>query len=70
MVSISHLEAALVAVDAEINALLYNNIISASQKDEKMIRLLEESKVLKKAYEDICCLREKTSSDQSKSIKK
>jgi len=70
MVSISHLEAALAAVDAEINALLYNNIISASQKDEKMIRLLEESKVLKKAHKDLCCLREKTSSDQSKLIKK
>ncbi|MDD3774740.1 MAG: hypothetical protein PHV08_02145 [Sulfurovaceae bacterium] len=64
MISISHLEAALAAVDAEINALLYNNIISAREKDEKMTRLLKESKVLKKAHEDICCLKEKISKNK------
>ncbi|MGW8169002.1 MAG: hypothetical protein ACWGHH_03255 [Sulfurovaceae bacterium] len=70
MVSISHLEAALAAVDAEINALLYNNIISAKEKDEKMFRLLEENKVLKKAHEDICNLKEKSLSDCIQPVKK
>jgi hypothetical protein len=60
MVSISHLEAALSAVDAEINALIYNNTLTAKEKDEKMFRLLAENKVLKKAHEDICNLKEKS----------
>jgi len=58
MISLSHLEAALAAVDAEVKALLYNQSISLSEKDQKMLPLLRESKVLKQAYEDICYLRD------------
>jgi len=58
MVSLTHLEAALAAVDAEVKALLYNQSLSLNEKDEKMLPLLRESKVLKQAYEDLCYLKE------------
>lgn len=58
MVSLTHLEAALAAVDAEVKALLYNQSLSLTEKDEKMLPLLRESKVLKQAYEDLCYLKE------------
>lgn len=58
MVSITHLEAALAAVDTEIKALLYDQKLSLNEKDAKMLPLLRESKVLKQAYEDICYLRD------------
>lgn len=58
MISLTHLEAALAAVDSEVKALLYNQSLSLSEKDEKMLPLLRESKVLKQAYEDICYLRD------------
>lgn len=58
MVSLTHLEAALEAVDAEVKALLYNQSLSLTEKDEKMLPLLRESKVLKQAYEDLCYLKE------------
>jgi len=58
MISIPHLEAALAAIDAEIKAILYNQSLSLSEKDEKMLPLLRENKVLKQAHEDICYLRD------------
>ncbi|MDP3267224.1 MAG: hypothetical protein Q8M39_10405 [Sulfuricurvum sp.] len=58
MISLTHLEAALEAVDAEVKALLYNQSMSLNEKDEKMLPLLRESKVLKQAYEDLCYLRD------------
>lgn len=58
MVSLTHIEAALAAVDAEVKALLYNQSLSLSEKDEKMLPLLRESKVLKQTYEDLCYLRD------------
>lgn len=58
MISLTHLETALKAVDAEIKALLYNQSMSLNEKDEKMLPLLRESKVLKQAYEDLCYLRD------------
>lgn len=58
MISIPHLEAALAAIDAEVKGLLYNQSLSLSEKDEKMLPLLRESKVLKQAHEDICYLRD------------
>lgn len=58
MVSLSHLEAALAAVDSEVKALLYNQSLSQNEKDAKMLPLLRESKVLKQAYEDLCYLRD------------
>ncbi len=58
MISLTHLEAALEAVDTEIKALLYNQSMSLNEKDEKMLPLLRESKVLKQAHEDICYLRD------------
>lgn len=65
MVSLTHLEAALAAVDAEVKALLYNQSLSLSEKDEKMLPLLRESKVLKQAYEDLCYLKENPPSTPS-----
>ncbi|HEX5624280.1 MAG TPA: hypothetical protein VFX57_07560 [Sulfuricurvum sp.] len=58
MISLTHLEAALAAVDSEVKALLYDQSLSLNQKDEKMLPLLRESKVLKQAYEDLCYLRD------------
>ncbi|MDD3770921.1 MAG: hypothetical protein ACOZBX_01730 [Campylobacterota bacterium] len=58
MLSLTHLEAALAAVDAEVKALLYDQSLSLSEKDEKMLPLLRESKVLKQAYEDLCYLKD------------
>ena len=58
MVSLTHLEAALAAVDAEVKALLYDTSLSLTLKDEKMLPLLRESKVLKQTYEDLCYLRD------------
>ena len=58
MISITHIEAALAAIDAEVNALLYDQSLSLTEKDEKMLPLLRESKVLKQAHEDLCYLRD------------
>ncbi len=58
MISLTHIEAALAAVDAEIKALLYNQSLSLSEKDQKMLPLLRESKVLKQVHEDLCYLRD------------
>ena len=58
MISLTHIEAALSAVDVEIKALLYNQSLSLTEKDEKMLPLLRESKVLKQTYEDLCYLRD------------
>lgn len=58
MVSLTHIEAALAAVDSEIKAILYNEALSLTHKDEKMLPLLRESKVLKQAHEDLCYLRD------------
>lgn len=58
MVSLTHIEAALAAVDAEVKALLYDHSLSLTEKDEKMLPLLRESKVLKQTYEDLCYLRD------------
>jgi hypothetical protein len=65
MVSLTHLEAALAAVDTEVKALLYNQSLSQSEKDEKMLPLLRESKVLKQAHEDLCYLRDNPPSSPS-----
>ena len=58
MMSLTHIEAALHAVDTEVKTLLYNNSLSLSEKDAKMLPLLRESKVLKQTYEDLCYLRD------------
>ena len=58
MVSLTHIEAALAAVDTEVKALLYNQSMSLSDKDAAMLPLLRESKVLKQTYEDLCYLRD------------
>lgn len=58
MISLTHIEAALAAVDAEIKALLYDQSLSLSEKDQKMLPLLRESKVLKQTHEDLCYLRD------------
>ncbi len=58
MISLTHLEAALAAVDVEIKALLYNQSLSLNEKDAKMLPLLREAKVLKQAHEDVCYLRD------------
>ncbi len=58
MVSLTHLEAALAAVDSEIKAILYNQSLSLTEKDEKMLPLLRESKVLKQTHEDLSYLRD------------
>lgn len=65
MVSLTHLEAALAAVDAEVKALLYDESLSMSEKDQKMLPLLRESKVLKQAYEDLCYLKDNPPSSSS-----
>lgn len=65
MVSLTHIEAALAAVDAEVKALLYNQSLSLSDKDAKMLPLLRESKVLKQTYEDLCYLRDNPPSSPS-----
>ena len=58
MISLTFIEAALSAVDTEIKTLLYNQALSLTEKDEKMLPLLRESKVLKQTYEDLCYLRD------------
>lgn len=58
MISLTHLEAAMEAIDKEVKALLYNQSLSLNEKDEKMLPLLRESKVIKQAYEDVCYLRD------------
>jgi hypothetical protein len=64
MVSITHIETALAAVDAEVKALIYDQSLSQNEKDEKMLPLLRESKVLKQAHEDLCYLRDNPPSSQ------
>lgn len=65
MISLTHLEAAMEAIDKEVKALLYNQSLSLNEKDEKMLPLLRESKVVKQAYEDLCYLRDNPPSSAS-----
>lgn len=65
MISLTHIEAALAAVDAEVKALIYDQSLSQNEKDEKMLPLLRESKVLKQAHEDLCYLKDNPPSSQS-----
>lgn len=65
MVSLTHLEAAMEAIDKEVKALLYNQSLSLNEKDEKMLPLLRESKVVKQAYDDLCYLRDNPPSSPS-----
>lgn len=58
MVSLTHIESAIEAVDSEVKALLYNQSLSLTEKDTAMLPLLRESKVLKQTYEDLCYLRD------------
>lgn len=58
MISLTHLEAAMEAIDKEVKALLYDQSLSLNEKDAKMLPLLRESKVIKQAYEDVCYLRD------------
>lgn len=58
MISITHLEAAMEAIDKEVKALLYDQSLSLNEKDAKMLPLMRESKVIKQAYEDVCYLRD------------
>ena len=65
MVSLTHLEAAMEAIDKEVKALLYDQSLSLTEKDEKMLPLLRENKVIKQAYEDVCYLRDNPPSSPS-----
>lgn len=65
MISLTHIEAALAAVDAEVKALLYDQSLSQNEKDAKMLPLLRESKVLKQTHEDLCYLRDNPPSSPS-----
>ena len=65
MLSLTHLEAAMEAIDKEVKALLYDQSLSLNEKDEKMLPLLRESKVIKQAYEDVCYLRDNPPSSHS-----
>lgn len=65
MISLTHIEAALAAIDAEVKALLYNQSLSQNEKDAKMLPLLRESKVLKQTHEDLCYLRDNPPSSPS-----
>lgn len=58
MISLTFIEAALAALDSEVQALLYNQSLSLTEKDARMLPLLRESKVLKQTYEDLCYLRD------------
>ncbi|MDD5406400.1 MAG: hypothetical protein PHE73_05620 [Sulfurovaceae bacterium] len=60
MVSLSHLETALAAIDAQIKALQYDETIIQSEKEQKIISLMSENKILKRAYQDLCNLKEKS----------
>lgn len=57
MVSLIHIESALAAVDHEVKTVLQDMSLSLTQKDQKMLPLLRESKVLKQAYEDLQYLK-------------
>lgn len=65
MISITHLEAAMEAIDKEVKALLYDQSLSLTDKDAKILPLLRESKVIKQAYEDVCYLRDNPPSPPS-----
>ena len=58
MISLTFIEAALAALDSEVQALLHNQSLSLTEKDARMLPLLRESKVLKQTYEDLCYLRD------------
>jgi len=57
MVSLVHIESALAAVDHEVKTVLQDMSLSLTEKDQKMLPLLRESKVLKQAYEDLQYLK-------------
>ncbi len=57
MVSLVHIESAIAAVDHEVKTVLHDMSLSLTEKDQKMLPLLRESKVLKQAYEDLQYLK-------------
>lgn len=65
MVSITHLEKAMNAIDDQIKAILYDNKLSLNEKDDLMLPLVRESKVIKQCYEDICYLRDNPPTQKS-----
>ncbi len=53
MKSIKHIETALAEVDADIQAILMDFSISLTDKDNVMLPLVREAKVLKQTLEDL-----------------
>jgi hypothetical protein len=58
MKSIKHIEAALKEVDEEVQALLTDMSISLTEKDNRMLPLVREKKVLQQTLEDLIYLKE------------
>ena len=56
MKSIKHIQSALNEVDADIQAILMDFTISLTDKDNKMLPLVREAKVLKQTLEDLTYL--------------
>ncbi len=53
MKSIQHIEAALKSLDEEVQSLLLNMSLSQTQKDDLMLPLLQQKRVLDQTLEDL-----------------
>ncbi len=58
MVSIKYLEDAIKDIDAKVQTILFNTKLSLNEKDDLMLPLVRESKVIKQCLEDIYYLRD------------
>lgn len=58
MKAIKHIEAALKEVDEEVRALLMDMSISLTEKDNRMLPLVRQKKVLQQTLEDLVYLEE------------
>ena len=64
MNAIKHIEAALKEIDEEVNALLMDTKMSLTDKDEKMLPLVQQKRVLKQTLEDLSYLRDNPPTQQ------
>lgn len=64
MNTLKHIEAALKEIDDEVNAILLDTTMSLTDKDDKMLPLVQQKRVLQQTLEDLIYLRDNPPSKQ------
>lgn len=65
MKAITHIQAALAELDEEVQTIIMNPKFSLNEKDNLMLPLLQQKRVLQQALEDLTWLKEHPPAPQS-----